>query len=170
MMARHDGTPMIARKRTAAMAGAIMVVVLAMVAAQAQQHESGSADSSSADRRQLVRFPEPMRLHTMANMRDHLRSLQEIDVALARGDFDKAASIAESRLGLSSLEAHGASHLAPYMPKGMQETGSNMHRAASRFAVEAQNASESDDVKPALAALANVMEQCVACHATYRLH
>jgi cytochrome c556 len=147
--------------------------ILAATLATAQPHEpqaTSPASGATTDARVLVRFPEPMRQHTMANMRDHLQTLQEIDLALARGDFDKAASIAESRLGLSSLEAHGASHLAPYMPKGMQETGSNMHRAASRFAVEAQNASVSNDVKPALAALANVMEQCVACHAAYRLH
>jgi hypothetical protein len=152
---------------------AVAAVAVFAPVAFAQSHERDSASNPSVaatDSRVLVRFPEPMRLHTLANMRDHLQTLQEIDVALARGDFDKAAAIAESRLGLSSLEAHGASHLAPYMPKGMQETGSNMHRAASRFAVEAQNASVSNDVKPALAALANVMEQCVACHAGYRLH
>ena len=71
---------------------------------------------------------------------------------------------------MSSLEAHGAAHLAPYMPKPMQDIGTQMHRAASRFAVEAQNASVGNDVKPALAALGAVMEQCVACHASYRLH
>jgi len=44
-----------------------------------------------------------------------------------------------------------------------------MHRAASRFAIEAQNASVGNDPKPALAALAEVMRQCVACHVAYRL-
>lgn len=145
------------------------LVALAAVAA-AQTHRHDTAAGAPADARQLVQFPEPMRLHTMANMRDHLLSLQEIDIALAKGDFDKAASVAESRLGMSSLESHGAAHLAPYMPKGMQEIGTQMHRAASRFAVETQNASVGNDVRPALAALGAVMQQCVACHAAYRLH
>jgi hypothetical protein len=152
----------------AALAGTAMVVVATVVAAQAHGHDTPAAPS--ADTRQLVRFPEPMRQHTMANMRDHLLALQEIDLALAKGDFDKAASVAESRLGMSSLERHGAAHLAPYMPKGMQDIGAQMHRAASRFAMEAQDASTSDDLKPALAALGAVMQQCVACHAAYRLH
>jgi cytochrome c556 len=56
------------------------------------------------------------------------------------------------------------------MPEGMQTIGTQMHRAASQFAVEAQNASVSNEVRPALAALGSVMQQCVACHATYRLH
>jgi len=110
-----------------------------------------------------------MRGHMLANMRDHLQSLQAINAALAEGKYDDAASIAEKRLGMTSLEAHGAAHLAGFMPKPMQEIGTSMHRAASRFAIEAQNASATHDVKPALAALSTVMQQCVACHAAYRV-
>jgi hypothetical protein len=142
-----------------------------LAAAQQHQHEvSTPPPTNQADARQLVTFPEAMRVHTIANMRDHLASLQEIDIALSRNDFDKAASIAETRLGMSSLELHGAAHIAPYMPQGMQEIGTQMHRAASHFAVAAQNASVSNDLRPALAALGAVMQQCVACHAAYRLH
>jgi cytochrome c556 len=44
-----------------------------------------------------------------------------------------------------------------------------MHKAASRFAIEAANAGATGDAKPALAALGAVTAQCVACHAAYRL-
>lgn len=134
------------------------------------QHAAAEPMQSSGDSRQLVAFPEPMRLHTIASMRDHLLSLREIDIALSKGDFETAARVAEQRLGMSSLEAHGAAHLAPFMPKEMQQIGTEMHHAASRFAVAAENASVSNDVRPALAALGDVMAQCVACHAAYRLH
>lgn len=66
---------------------------------------------------------------------------------------------------MSSLELHGAAHIAPFMPKWMQEIGTNMHRAASQFAREAQDASVTNDLRPALSALGTVMQQCVACHA-----
>jgi hypothetical protein len=151
----------------------IALLVGALVAtAQTQQHDLTPMPAATAppDPRQLVAFPEPMRMHTIANMRDHLLALQQIDEALSKNAFDQAASIAEQRLGLSSLEAHGAAHIAPYMPQAMQDIGTQMHRAASRFAVEAQNASASNDVRPALAALGTLMQQCVACHAAYRLH
>ena len=138
--------------------------------AQASRHDMAAMQATSGDPRQLVKFPEPMRLHTVTSMRDHLLSLQEIDVALSKNDFDKASRIAEQRLGMSSLELHGAAHIAPYMPQGMQDIGTAMHHAASQFAVEAQNASVSNDLRPALAALGTVMQQCVACHAAYRLH
>ena len=141
-----------------------------MAGAQTHQHDMMAPAAGQADARQLVKFPEPMRLHTITSMRDHLLALQEIDVALSKSDFDQAARIAEQRLGMSSLELHGAAHIAPYMPQGMQDVGTQMHRSASRFAVEAQNASVSNDVRPALAALGTVMQQCVACHTAYRLH
>ena len=153
-------------KSLVAMVGLALIAMPVMAPAQ---HHHDSSDKTAADARQLVRFPEPMRVQTLANMRDHLLALQEINDALSRSDFEKAASIAERRLGMTSLEAHDASHVAAFMPKAMQDIGSQMHRSASRFAVEAQNASVANDVKPALAALGKVMQQCSACHAAYRL-
>jgi hypothetical protein len=141
-----------------------------LTGAQMPQHDMAAMQAPTGDTRQLVTLPEPMRLHTITSMRDHLLSLQEIDVALSKNDFDNASRIAEQRLGMSSLELHGAAHIAPYMPQGMQDAGTAMHHAASRFALEAQNASVNNDVRPALAALGAVMQQCVACHAAYRLH
>lgn len=141
-----------------------------LASAQTHQHDMAAPAAVQADARQLVKFPEPMRLHTITSMRDHLLALQEIDVALSKSDFDSAARIAEQRLGMSSLGLHGAHDIAPYMPQGMQDIGTQMHRSASRFAVEAQNASVGNDVRPALAALGTVIQQCVACHAAYRLH
>jgi hypothetical protein len=153
-----------------ALAGVGACTLTLSVGAQDHQHKITEPPATQADARQLVKFPEPMRLHTITSMRDHLLALQEIDVALSQSAFDKAASIAEQRLGMSSLELHGSAHIAPFMPQGMQDLGTQMHRAASRFSVEAQNAGVSNDVRPALAALGAVMQQCVACHAAYRLH
>ena len=146
--------------------------VLAGGWAFAQQHGHAGHQppaKASADTRELVMFPPELREHTLTNMRDHLFALQEIQEALARGENDKAAKIAEERLGMSSLKLHGAHEVAQYMPKGMQDIGSEMHRSASRFAIEAQNAGVTGELKPALAALANMTSQCVGCHAGYRL-
>jgi cytochrome c556 len=121
------------------------------------------------DARQKVEMPPMMQEHMLGNMRDHLQTLTDIEAALAKRDFDKAAEVAEQRLGLSSLEAHGAAHLAPYMPKPMQDIGTAMHRAASRFARVAQEAAVKGDMSPVFAGLSEMLRQCVACHATYRL-
>lgn len=121
------------------------------------------------DSRAAVDLPTMMRTHMLANMRDHLNAMHEIQSSLAAGEYDAAADVAEKRLGMSSLASHGASHMAGFMPKGMQETGTAMHQAASRFAVAAQEAAVTRDLPRALGALSRVSEQCVACHAGYRL-
>ncbi|KPK73415.1 MAG: hypothetical protein AMJ84_02275 [Acidithiobacillales bacterium SM23_46] len=123
----------------------------------------------AADTRQRVSMPAPMHEHMLANMRDHLAALSEIQAALAAGRYDQAADVAEQRIGMSSLERHGASHMAPYMPKAMQDIGTNMHRAASRLARAAQEASVTNEPSHALGALAELTQQCVACHASFRL-
>lgn len=129
----------------------------------------GAKDGAGTDARHSVRFPEPMRSHTLANMRDHLAALGEIQAALGRGDYDTAAVTAEQRLGMSSLDDHGAHDVAKFMPRGMQEAGTAMHRSASRFALTARDASVTGDLGSAVSALAEVNETCVACHAAYRL-
>ncbi|HSJ80585.1 MAG TPA: hypothetical protein VK910_05155 [Thiobacillus sp.] len=121
------------------------------------------------DSRVAVDMPSMMRSHMLANMRDHLTAIQEIQSRLADGEYDAAGEIAEKRLGMSSLQLHGASHMAGFMPKGMQETGTAMHQAASRFAVIAQETAVTRDLPRALGALSRVTAQCVACHAAYRL-
>ncbi len=141
----------------------------------AQQHGYGDhtghqpPGKGTQDTRILVPFPPELVEHTLTNMRDHLFALQEVSEQLAKGDYDKAAKIAEQRLGMTSLKLHGAHEVAKYMPQGMQDAGSSMHRAASRFAIEAQNAAVTGDLKPALGALGEVMSGCVGCHAGYRL-
>ena len=117
------------------------------------------------DTRQLVQLPEMMQQHMLSNMRDHLVALNEILSSMSNDELEKAAQIAESRLGLSSLESHGASHMAKFMPEGMRKAGTSMHRAASRFALRAQEG----EALPAYTALSEVTAACVACHSGYRI-
>ncbi|MDH3387529.1 MAG: hypothetical protein OEN02_06445 [Gammaproteobacteria bacterium] len=121
--------------------------------------------TAATDQRQLVELPEMMQQHMLSNMRDHLAALDEILGRLARGELEKAAEVAESRLGMSSLGSHGAEHMAPFMPESMRQLGSGMHRAASRFALKAQEG----EALPAYRALGEITSACVACHAGYRI-
>ena len=121
------------------------------------------------DTRVAVDMPARMKQHMLANMRDHLTAIEEIQASLAAGNYQAAADIAETRLGMTSLQSHGAAHMAGYMPRGMQEIGTGMHQAASRFAVTAQEAEVTGDLPRALGALSRITTQCVACHAAYRI-
>lgn len=120
---------------------------------------------ASNDTRLLVELPEMMQQHMLANMRDHLNAINEILVYLGNGELDSAAETAEYRLGMSSLKSHGASHMAKFMPEGMRQSGTAMHRAASRFALKAQEG----EVLPAYRALSEITSACVACHSSYRV-
>lgn len=132
-------------------------------------HGHAHGRPAAADARVAVAFPAPMREHLLANMREHLQALADIQAALAAGDAERAGVLAEQRLGMSSLAAHGAHEAAKYMPPDMREVGSTMHQRASRFALEAQNAGVTGDIRPALAALASTTQACVACHAGFRM-
>lgn len=158
------------RTLLAVTASAALVLVAGLATAQHHGHHSGPGHApSKADTRQLVKFPPELAEHTLANMRDHLLALEEITSALSKGQADVAGKVAEHRLGMSSLPLHGAHEVAKFMPKGMQDAGTSMHRAASRFSVEVQNSAVTGDMKPALGALAEVMSACNGCHAGYRL-
>jgi len=121
------------------------------------------------DARTAVAMPAMMQTHMRANMRDHLLAITEIQAALAQGRYGDAADIAEQRLGMTSLKAHGAAHMAGFMPEGMQAIGTEMHHAASRFALAAQDSAVGRDLPRALGALSELTGRCVACHAGYRL-
>ena len=125
---------------------------------------------SFADSRQLVKFPEMMRDHMLANMRDHLLALTKIQQHLAPEEYEKAATVAENRLGMSSLDGHGASHMARFMPAAMQQIGTQMHKAASRFAIIVQEGGLEGSIPKIAEGLAGVMQQCVAYHSSYRVH
>ncbi len=55
--------------------------------------------------------------------------------------------------------------MARFMPEGMRDAGTAMHRAASRFALKAQEG----DPLTVYRALAEITAACVACHAGYRV-
>lgn len=128
-------------------------------------HSVGGMAQADVDARQLVVLPEMMQQHMMSNMRDHLVAINEILANMANDELDKAAEVAESRLGMSSLESHGARHMAKFMPEGMRHAGTSMHKAASRFALKAQEG----EALPAYQSLSEVTSACVACHAGYRI-
>lgn len=126
---------------------------------------SVSLSLADEDSRELVQLPEMMQQHMLSNMRDHLAAINEILINMSNDQLDQAADIAESRLGMSSLKSHGASHMAKFMPEGMRQSGTSMHRAASRFALKVQEG----DVLAAYHSLSEVTSTCVACHSGYRI-
>ena len=131
-----------------------------------------AAGPALGDERQLVEMPAMMQEHMLGNMRDHLRALEEMLAALAKGDSGAAGRVAEERLGLSSLDNHGAAHMATVMPPEMAAIGTSMHQAASRFvtiAADADLTEGAEGTKAVYGALGAITAACNACHAGYRV-
>jgi len=108
----------------------------------------------------------------LANMRDHLATLNTVIGDIANNKFDSASKLLEERLGMSSLQLHHAAEMAPYFPQPMQDAGTSMHHAASRLAIVLQDASVAqtfDSMREVNAALHDVTSACVGCHTGYRL-
>jgi hypothetical protein len=169
------------------LAAAIAVVLSLSPPTQAQPAgpTHGHPEMSPADGRALVQFPPEMRTHMLRNMRDHVETLDFILRALAAADYAGAAKIAVEHLGLDSPSAAACKPkpanavppaqgsmdemMALYMPEPMRALGLAMHTSASEFAVVAARDSMTHDAKGAVEALSRVTQNCVACHAGYRL-
>ena len=133
---------------------------------------ASTGSSRAGDDRELVKMPAMMQEHMLASMRGHLLTVGEITADLAAEKYDAAGKVAEERLGLSSFDLHGASHMAPYMPKPMQEAGTSLHKAASRFAIAAADADVDpsyESMKKLHIALNDMLSACNACHSGYRI-
>ena len=131
--------------------------------------QASSADAHESDHRIAVRFPPLVKRETLATMRMHLQGLAEIQQAMAEGDLDSAARIASMKLGMSSMHGDQAQEEARYMPPGMRALGARLHRQAGEFALVAQDAAATGEVRKAQDMLGRMMQTCVACHAAYRL-
>ena len=124
------------------------------------------------DARTIVKLPSDIKEKMVVIMRDHIRALDDIIDAVQTGEYDKAESIAESRLGWSSLVRLGDQEVAKHWPEPMQKMADQMYRAASNFVIVSQNASVEDSkesYQKVIAALGEVSSACRACHEAYRV-
>ena len=173
--------------------GAIGILTLGVCVAASAQTAGPPADHmmmhmSAPDMRKVLDWPPPMREHLLANMRGHLDALSQIMAVLSAGDGAKAGQIARERLGLDSPGAGAcvpqqekkmssrddmatmmAMHQSAMMPEEMKALSYAMHESANSFAINAAAVKPGADSSAALASLSRVVQNCVACHAAYRL-
>jgi hypothetical protein len=100
--------------------------------------------------------------HQKQEMRDHLRVVQEIAIALGKDDFD-AITASAARIAWSDKQAMMCKHMGAGAP-GFSAMGEHFHRAAGGIVEAARNR----DRAGVATALGTTLETCVGCHATYR--
>jgi hypothetical protein len=124
--------------------------------------------AAAEDLRQLAQLPVPAQQSLRAEMLDNLLALHEIMSLVGAGKYAEAGAVAESRLGWSARGVHAGkppeARPGLHMPPAMHAMGMEGHKAASEFAA----AAKTGDREKTLAALPNLLNGCVSCHAAYR--
>ncbi len=124
---------------------------------------------SGANRIEVV-YPREVYENTLGNMREHLRSLNQMSSLVAKGEYEKAADVIERGLGYA--HRHGTAGQAveqQYMPQQMMQLGQQMHQLSGDLVLALRDMEITGDYPAVFAAIGKVTENCVACHDSFRL-
>lgn len=112
------------------------------------------------DRISLGLSPQ-MKQHQLSNMRAHMEAVQSIIGLLARGDFDQAAQVAHSQLGLTDEMKQMCDSFGN---EKFERLGLAFHESGDKLG----DALQTKDMGKSLQALHETTGYCVQCHATFR--
>jgi len=114
------------------------------------------------DERISLNLSPEMKQQQLQNMRSHVAAVQSIVGHLANGEFDLAAEIAHSKLGLTEEMKMMCTHMSDN--KDFTKLALEFHQSADQFG----DTLKTGDMKKSLQALQTTMNYCVQCHATFR--
>ena len=123
------------------------------------------ADEDTGDSRVAVVLRPVERVRILGDMRQYLSGIQQIFAALAKDDLATVASTARS---LGKVDVYERASLV--FPRGMapqfRELSTSVHKSFDRIADDAEKIK---DAKLVQAEMGELMNKCVACHATFQL-
>ncbi|MEW5769234.1 MAG: hypothetical protein AB1831_02605 [Pseudomonadota bacterium] len=135
-----------------------------LFAAGAHARDAGHAHDHAHDPRMPLILDAGEAAHVSGEMRVFLASVQEIVAALARNDMKRVAEAA-APAGVAAAHAVPPS-LRTKLPLEFKRLGRATHVG---FDDLARDAASMGDPALAMQQLGEVMQNCVACHATFRL-
>ncbi|MCK5725957.1 MAG: hypothetical protein KAH22_03905 [Thiotrichaceae bacterium] len=119
--------------------------------------------SASDDGRTNVILTKDERNLILQEMRDFLISVQAVSQAITENDMDKVADLAH-KAGMAA-EADTPGSLLQKIPLSMKTLGFGTRKKFDEISVTAKT----KDAKLARQQLDTLMQNCIACHAMYRL-
>lgn len=122
------------------------------------------AVTPSTDGRQAILLEESERNLVLAEMRMFLASVQKITKALSENDM-KIVAEAAREVGLAAQQEVPGS-LMGKLPLAFKKLGFDTHKKFDELALDAKDLG---DPQYALEQLSTLMNNCVACHSTYRI-
>ncbi|HEX2479153.1 MAG TPA: hypothetical protein VHK45_07715 [Geminicoccaceae bacterium] len=138
---------------------AALFLLVAGTAGVNAQHAAHTVD----DDRERIVLPAPARNMVLAEMRMMLESVAAVVAALSEGDTAAAAQAARASGMAMAVDVDPA--LRELLPAAFVELGMATHRG---FDTLADQLEQGVDQQTALAELGTLMQNCIACHDTYR--
>ncbi len=123
------------------------------------------AVAPSTDGRQAILLEEPERDLVLGEMRMFLASIQKITTGISKNDM-KVVVEAAREVGLAAQQAVPDS-LMGKLPLPFKKLGFDTHK---KFDALARDAEDLGDPQYALEQLSTLMNNCVACHSTYKIN
>ncbi len=123
---------------------------------------SGSAEKTD-DGRIAIQLTPAERDLVLSEMRTFLDSVQQITQGVANNDFDAAAKAAHT-VGRAAQQGVPGT-LIGKLPLEFKKMGFDTHSQFSQLALDAEQLGDSGQT---LEQLGTLLQNCVACHATYK--
>lgn len=121
------------------------------------------AEADKVPEREVMKLSAEHEAHVRYEMRGFLVSLQGINEALAKQDFEAVARYARQS-GAAAPQA-APRGLGKALPPHFREMGSVTHAAFDQLAVDATSMG---DTRVVLEQVSGIMKNCIQCHAAYR--
>ncbi|WJW76386.1 hypothetical protein QVG61_04635 [Thiohalobacter sp. IOR34] len=118
----------------------------------------------SSDGRIAILLEPGERDLVLREMRAFLEALQGISQGISQADMEAVARTAR-KAGLAAQEGVPG-NLMGKLPLGFKQLGMDTHRKFDQLALDAE---QFGDPETALQQMAGMMQNCVACHAAYRI-
>lgn len=150
--------------KTCKLSWAISAVLLLVVIIMAYKFILSGSVAPSSDNRQTILLDGAERDLVLGEMRMFLGSIQQITDGLVKNDMQQVIEAAR-RVGAAAQQAVPGS-LMGKLPLEFKQLGFDTHKKFDLLALDAESMGEPQQ---ALQQLAELTNNCVACHASYRI-
>ncbi len=150
--------------KTCKLSWSVSVVLLVAVLAMSYKFIFSGAVAPSSDGRQALQLEAAERDLVLGEMRLFLSSVQTMTEGLSKGDMAQVIKAAR-KVGVAAQQAVPGS-LVGKLPLSFKQLGFDTHKKFDLLALDAESLG---DTQHTLQQLSELMNNCVACHASYRM-
>lgn len=142
----------------------IITLLLLVIAGGIYKFVFQGSVSDSTDGRSAIHLDPGEKDLVLAEMRAFLSSVQQITEGIANDDMARVVEHARKVGSAAQGEVPGT--LVGKLPLPFKRLGLDTHNGFDQLAMDAEDLGDSDHT---LSQLATLMQNCVACHAAYRI-